>query len=69
MNADIAEIDSTQRLVDLFVQAHNKFWFIEDDICDYEEGFYKADEENPKSIEKMTPFMKKRLYKAPIQSA
>ncbi len=29
---------STQELVDAYVGAHNKFWFIEDTIYDYEEG-------------------------------
>jgi len=38
MRRDMDSIESTQQLVDLFVQAHNKFWFIEDDIYDYEVG-------------------------------
>ena len=43
MRRDIASFESTQELVDLFVQAHNKFWFIEDDLYDYDVG---ADEYN-----------------------
>lgn len=33
----IREISSTQELVDAYVQVHNKFWYIKDDIYDYEE--------------------------------
>lgn len=38
MQLDIASISSTQELVDVYVQVHNKFWYIEDDLYDYEEG-------------------------------
>lgn len=37
MQLDIASISSTQELVDVYVQVHNKFWYIEDDMYDYEE--------------------------------
>lgn len=37
MQLDIASISSTQELVDVYVQVHNKFWYIEDDLYDYEE--------------------------------
>lgn len=36
---DIAKnYSTTQQLVDAYVDAHNKFWWIEDDVYDYEEG-------------------------------
>ena len=38
MKQIISGIDSTQDLVDAYVSVHNKFWFIEDDIYDYDEG-------------------------------
>lgn len=41
---DIAAITTTQELVDIYVNVHNKFWFIEDDIYDYEEGTDKYNE-------------------------
>lgn len=96
MREKINDITNTQQLIDVFVQVHNKFWFIEDDLYDYEvgtkeyielretidawgdlmdelqneiikcaisEGFYKIDEEHPKSVEKMIPFMKKYGYR------
>lgn len=34
----ILSISTTQELVDAYVNIHNKFWFIEDDIYDYDEG-------------------------------
>lgn len=34
----IEDIKSTQTLVDIYVQVHNKFWYIEDDIYDFAEG-------------------------------
>ena len=37
MQLDIASISSTQELVDVYVQVHNKFWYIEDALYDYEE--------------------------------
>ncbi len=37
MKAVIQKISTTQELVDAYVQAHNKFWYIEDDLYDYEE--------------------------------
>lgn len=38
MRQVIASISTTQELVDAYVNVHNKFGFIEDDIYDYEEG-------------------------------
>lgn len=38
MQVAIAEIINTQELVDTYVLVHNKFWYIEDDLCDCEEG-------------------------------
>lgn len=38
MQQDINAISSVQELVDVYVNVHNKFWFIEDDHYDYEEG-------------------------------
>lgn len=38
MILEVARISHTQELVDAYVQVHNKFWCIEDDLCDYEEG-------------------------------
>ena len=35
MRLEIAEISNTQELVDAYVQVHNKFWYIEDDLYDY----------------------------------
>ena len=37
MQLDIASIGGTQELVDVYVQVHNKFWYIEDALYDYEE--------------------------------
>lgn len=37
MQLDIASIGGTQELVDVYVQVHNKFWYIQDDLYDYEE--------------------------------
>ena len=34
----ISTIISTQELVDIYAEVHNKFWFIEDDLYDYDEG-------------------------------
>ena len=33
-----AEAMSSEELVKIFAAIHNKFWFIEDDVYDYEEG-------------------------------
>lgn len=33
-----AEATSSEELVKIFAAVHNKFWFIEDDVYDYEEG-------------------------------
>lgn len=38
MPLEIEEISNTQELVDSYVLVHNKFWYIEDDLYDYEEG-------------------------------
>lgn len=38
MQQDISSITTTQELVDAYVNVHNKFWFIEDDLYDYDEG-------------------------------
>lgn len=38
MRIIIEQIASTQDLVDAYVNVHNKFWFIEDDLYDFEEG-------------------------------
>lgn len=38
MKLEIAEIANTQEVVDAYVQVHNKFWYMEDDLYDYEEG-------------------------------
>ena len=32
----IPQISTTQELVDVYARVHNKFWFIEDDLYDYE---------------------------------
>ena len=37
MRREVDEITSTKELVDAYVAVHNKFWFIEDDLYDYEE--------------------------------
>lgn len=45
MLQDIEDIKSIQELVDGYVHVHNKFWFIEDDIYDFEKGtseYYEA---------------------------
>ena len=34
----VSTITTTQALVDAYVIVHNKFWFIEDDLYDYDEG-------------------------------
>lgn len=33
-----AEAMSSEEIVKIFAAVHNKFWFIEDDVYDYEEG-------------------------------
>lgn len=38
MLENISHIESVQQLVDIYAGVHNKFWYIEDDIYDYEEG-------------------------------
>ncbi len=38
MKDRISKISSVQELVDAYVNVHNKFWYIEDDLYDYEEG-------------------------------
>ena len=38
MREIIANIDTEQDLADAFAMVHNKFWFIEDDVYDYEQG-------------------------------
>lgn len=38
MRARISLITTTQELVDAYVNVHNKFWYIEDEVYDYEEG-------------------------------
>ena len=37
MQQIIASISTTQELVDAYVNVHNKFWYIEDDVYDYDE--------------------------------
>ena len=38
MRERVSMISSTQELVDAYVNVHNKFWLIEDDLYDYEKG-------------------------------
>ena len=38
MQQIISLITTTQELVNAYVNVHNKFWFIEDDLYDYDEG-------------------------------
>ena len=38
MQQIISLLETTQELVDAYVNIHNKFWFIEDDLYDYEKG-------------------------------
>ena len=38
MEEIIPQISTTQELVDAYVSVHNKFWFIEDDLYDFEVG-------------------------------
>ena len=38
MTAIVKRTQDAQELVDLYVKIHNKFWFIEDDLYDYEKG-------------------------------
>ncbi len=38
MKEELENNTTTQQLVDVYVNVHNKFWFIEDDIYDYDEG-------------------------------
>lgn len=38
MKQVLSSITSINELVDLYVLVHNKFWFIEDDLYDFEEG-------------------------------
>ena len=38
MQDRITMISSIQELVDAYVNVHNKFWFIEDALYDYDEG-------------------------------
>ena len=38
MRREIENITSVQKLVDVYVLVHNKFWFIEDNLYDFEQG-------------------------------
>ena len=38
MRHNIERISSVQELVDIYANVHNKFWFIEDEVYDYEDG-------------------------------
>ncbi len=38
MKEELKNSTTTQELVDAYVNVHNKFWFIEDDLYDYDEG-------------------------------
>jgi len=38
MKEELKNNTTTQELVDAYVNVHNKFWFIEDDLYDYDEG-------------------------------
>ena len=38
MRREIGNITSVQKLVDVYVLVHNKFWFIEDNLYDFEQG-------------------------------
>ena len=38
MRQIIASISTTQDLVDVYVAVHNKFWFVEDELYDYDKG-------------------------------
>jgi hypothetical protein len=38
MQKEVDKIRSTQELVDAYALVYNKFWYIEDDIYDYDEG-------------------------------
>lgn len=42
--ASLSDIHTTQDLVDRYVQAHNHFWFIEDDVYDYIQGSKEYEE-------------------------
>lgn len=48
MQQIISSIATTQELVNAYVNVHNKFWFIEDDLYDYDEG--TAEYERVRSI-------------------
>ncbi len=38
MRREIENITSVQKLVDVYVLVHNKFWLIEDNLYDFEQG-------------------------------
>lgn len=63
MQLKIADISSTQELVDAYALVHNKFWYIEDDLYDYEkgsEGYFKI-RENVDAWGKIYDFLEKRI--------
>lgn len=38
MEEPAADVTSSEEIVKVFAAVHNKFWFIEDEVYDYEEG-------------------------------
>ncbi len=54
---------TTQKLVDAYADAHNKFWLIEDEIYDYEENSaeYKQTEMKIDSWEKIYDYLEGKV--------
>jgi hypothetical protein len=63
MRVDIEGISNTQELVDAYVQTHNKFWYIEDNLYDYEEGSdeYNRVRENVDAWEEIMDFLDEKV--------
>ena len=66
MQLDIASIGGTQELVDVYVQVHNKFWYIQDDLYDYEEESeeYIRVKENVEAMGEMMDLLGKKIMVA-----
>ena len=66
MQLAIASIGGTQELVDVYVQVHNKFWYIQDDLYDYEEESeeYIRVKENVEAMGEMMDLLGKKIMVA-----
>ncbi len=66
MRREVEEISSAQELADAYANVHNKFWFIEDDLYDYDENTpeYKEVCEKVDSWGELMDSLTQRIIKA-----